>query len=38
MRGGEIHHALVLAAFQLLSLWEGWPQLLRSLDKKQGQD
>lgn len=38
MRRGEIHHALVLSAFQLLSLWEGWPELLRNLDKKPGQD
>ena len=27
MRRGEIHHALVLTAFQFLSLWEGWPTL-----------
>jgi 8-oxo-dGTP pyrophosphatase MutT (NUDIX family) len=32
MRRGEIHHALVLAAFQLLNLWEGWPELLRRLE------
>ncbi len=32
MRSGKIHHALVLAAFQLLSLWEGWPELLRRLE------
>ena len=32
MRSGEIHHALVLSAFQLLSLWEGWPALLRRLE------
>jgi 8-oxo-dGTP pyrophosphatase MutT (NUDIX family) len=32
MRRGEIHHALVLAAFQLLSLWEGWPALLHRLE------
>jgi 8-oxo-dGTP pyrophosphatase MutT (NUDIX family) len=32
MRRGEIHHALVLAAFQHLSLWEGWPALLQRLD------
>jgi 8-oxo-dGTP pyrophosphatase MutT (NUDIX family) len=32
MRRGEIHHALVLCAFQLLSLWEGWPALLRRLE------
>lgn len=31
MRRGAIHHALVLAAFQRLSLWEGWPGLLRQL-------
>lgn len=33
MRRGEIHHALVLSAFQLLSLWEGWPDLLRRLEE-----
>ena len=32
MLRGEIHHALVLSAFQLLSLWEGWPELLRQLE------
>lgn len=32
MRRGEVHHALVLAAFQLLSLWEGWPALHRQLE------
>ncbi len=32
MRHGDIHHALVLSAFQLLSLWEGWPALLRKLE------
>ena len=32
MRHGEIHHALVLSAFQLLSLWEGWPDLVRRLE------
>jgi 8-oxo-dGTP pyrophosphatase MutT (NUDIX family) len=32
MRRGEIHHALVLTAFQLLSLWEGWPDLQRRLE------
>lgn len=32
MRRGEVHHALVLAAFQLLSLWEGWPALHRRLE------
>ena len=32
MRRGEIHHALVLTAFQLLSLWEGWPGLLQKLE------
>ena len=31
MRRGEIHHALVLTAFQLLSHWEGWPGLLRPI-------
>jgi len=32
MRRGEIHHALVLTAFQLLSLWDGWPALQRRLE------
>lgn len=32
MRRGEIHHALVLSAFQLLSLWEGWPPLRTRLE------
>ena len=32
MRRGEIHHALVLSAFQLLSLWEGWPALRERLE------
>jgi len=32
MRQGEIHHALVLSAFQLLSLWEGWPPLRARLE------
>jgi 8-oxo-dGTP pyrophosphatase MutT (NUDIX family) len=32
MRCGEIHHALVLSAFQLLSLWEGWPALRQRLE------
>jgi len=32
MRQGEIHHALVLAAFQLLSLWDGWPAMLQRLE------
>ena len=32
MRRGEIHHALVLTAFQLLSLWDGWPSLLQQLE------
>ncbi len=32
MRQGAIHHALVLSAFQFLSLWEGWPDLLRRLE------
>jgi 8-oxo-dGTP pyrophosphatase MutT (NUDIX family) len=32
MRQGEIHHALVLTAFQLLSLWDGWPPLQRRLE------
>ena len=33
MRRGDIHHALVLAAFQRLSLWDGWPDLLRQLPR-----
>lgn len=33
MRRGEIHHALVLAAFQFLGLWEGWPELRRRLEE-----
>jgi 8-oxo-dGTP pyrophosphatase MutT (NUDIX family) len=36
MRRGEIHHALVLSAFQLLSLWEGWPDLRQRLDGASG--
>jgi len=32
MRCGEVHHALVLAAFQRLSLWEGWPALRTRLE------
>ncbi len=32
MRQGEVHHALVLTAFQLLSLWEGWPSLRHRLE------
>jgi 8-oxo-dGTP pyrophosphatase MutT (NUDIX family) len=32
MRRGEIHHALVLAAFQLLGIWEGWPALQQRLE------
>lgn len=36
MRRGEIHHALVLSAFQFLSLWEGWPALLRKLEETSG--
>lgn len=32
MARGEIHHALVLSAFQLLSLWEGWPGLRERLE------
>jgi len=34
MRRGEIHHALVLAAFQFLSLWDGWPELQRTLESQ----
>lgn len=37
MRRGEIHHALVLAAFQLLSLWEGWPELHERLKNQGGE-
>ncbi len=36
MRRGEVHHALVLAAFMLLQLWEGWPELRRSLEARSG--
>ena len=36
MRCGEIHHALVLSAFQRLSLWEGWPDLLQRLEGLSG--
>jgi 8-oxo-dGTP pyrophosphatase MutT (NUDIX family) len=32
MKRGEVHHALVLSAFQLLSLWEGWPSLLQRIE------
>lgn len=32
MRRGAIHHALVLAAFQFLSLWDGWPELQLRLE------
>jgi len=32
MKRGEIHHALVLAAFQRLSLWAGWPALLQRIE------
>lgn len=32
MRAGEVHHALVLAAFQFLALWEGWPALVTWLE------
>ena len=32
MRRGEIHHALVLSAFQLLSFWDGWPVLRQRLE------
>jgi len=32
LRSGAIHHALVLSAFQFLSLWDGWPDLLRRLE------
>jgi 8-oxo-dGTP pyrophosphatase MutT (NUDIX family) len=32
MARGEVHHALVLTAFQLLSLWEGWPELRLKLE------
>ena len=32
MRQGDIHHALVLSAFMLLQLWEGWPELRRGLE------
>jgi len=32
MRRGTIHHALVLSAFQFLSLWDGWPDLREMLE------
>ena len=32
MRQGEVHHALVLSAFQLLSLWDGWAALRQRLE------
>ena len=32
MGRGEIHHALVLAAFMYLELWEGWPELRQRLE------
>jgi 8-oxo-dGTP pyrophosphatase MutT (NUDIX family) len=32
MGRGEVHHALVLSAFQLLSLWNGWPDLRQKLE------
>ncbi|MBK7293314.1 MAG: NUDIX hydrolase [Holophagaceae bacterium] len=41
MRQGAIHHALVLSAFQFLSLWDGWPDLRGMLEapiEKRGMD
>ncbi len=41
MRQGAIHHALVLSAFQFLSLWAGWPDLRGMLEapiEKRGMD
>ncbi len=32
MSRGEVHHALVLSAFQLLGLWQGWPSLRQRLE------
>jgi 8-oxo-dGTP pyrophosphatase MutT (NUDIX family) len=32
MGRGEVHHALVLSAFQLLNLWNGWPDLRQKLE------
>jgi 8-oxo-dGTP pyrophosphatase MutT (NUDIX family) len=32
LRGGGVHHALVLTAFLKLSLWEGWPDLKARLE------
>lgn len=32
LRSGEVHHALVLAAFLMLSLWDGWPDLRQRLE------
>ena len=36
LRRGEIHHALVLAAFLHLQLWAGWPDLRRELAAHSG--
>lgn len=36
LRRGEIQHALVLSAFLFLQLWEGWPELRRSLGGRSG--
>ena len=41
MRRGAIHHALVLSAFQFLSLWDGWPDLrgmLEAPSERRGKD
>lgn len=32
LRSGEIHHALVLAIFARLGLWEGWTEFQRRLE------
>jgi 8-oxo-dGTP pyrophosphatase MutT (NUDIX family) len=34
LRNGEIHHALVLAAFLRLFCWEGWPALKGELESR----
>ncbi|MDP2876157.1 MAG: NUDIX hydrolase [Holophaga sp.] len=35
IRSGEIHHALVLAAFFRLRMWEGWANLREKLESPQ---
>jgi hypothetical protein len=33
LRTGEIHHALVLAAFLRLYTWNGWSELRETLER-----